>query len=470
MPSLIGLYDTVTGESAKVDENRRLFINLPEDAAAAGFAKIISTNGNSISVTENGAVLVSTDSVAFFEQVDGSTLNTNVWTTSVSTMAVAQAAGYITLNSAASVSANAYAILTSIKNIPLYGTLPVKVSINALIPILPEANATVELGIGLAATTAAPTDGAFFRWNASGQFCGVISTSGVESQLVFSGTYTDANGDSVVVPPVITDSEIYEITLVEDIVQFAIGDVLLGEVQVPAGLAYPTGSGRLPLFARVYNGATPPVTAPQVKIGQVVVAQQGMNQQKDWREILAELGRNSYQHPTTYGQTATHANSANPSSATLSNTAAGYTTLGGRYQFAAVSGAATDYALFGFQVPTGYQLKVYRCAVSTVNTGAAVAVTATILDWSVGVNASAVSLATVDGAGTWAPRRLPLGVQAFKLLDGIGQVATDILRTFDPPLVIDAGRFFHIILQMPVGTATISQVIRGDVMIEGVFE
>lgn len=467
----IQLFDSVTGETVKVDTNRRLNINLPEDAASAGFAKIISTDGNSIVVTENGALLTSMDSVAFFEQVDGSTVNTNVWSTSVSGMTMAQASGYITLNSGTAVTANAYAILNSIKNIPLYGTLPVKISINALVPILPEANATVELGIGAVATNAAPTDGAFFRWNTSGQFCGVISSGGAETVSVFSGTYTDADGDTIVVPPVINEAEIYEITIVEDLVQFAIGDVLLGEVQVPAGLAFPTSAGRLPLFARAYNGATPPVTAPQVKIGQVVVAQEGMNQQKDWREILAELGRNSYQHPLTYGQTANHVNSASPSSATLSNTAAGYTTLGGKFQFAAVGGAATDYALFGFQIPAGYQLKVYRCAISTVNTGAAVTVGATILDWAVGVNSSAVSLATSESPPTtWAPRRLPLGVQAFKLLDGIGQVAADLLRTFDPPLVIDSGRFFHVILQIPVGTATASQVIRGDVMIEGVFE
>ena len=38
-------------------------------------------------------------------------------------------------------------------------------------------------------------------------------------------------------------------------------------------------------------------------------------------------------------------------SAVLSNTAAGYTTLGGQFQFAALVGAETDYALFAFQVP-----------------------------------------------------------------------------------------------------------------------
>jgi hypothetical protein len=37
-------------------------------------------------------------------------------------------------------------------------------------------------------------------------------------------------------------------------------------------------------------------------------------------------------------------------------------------------------------------------------------------------------------------------------------------------MVVDGGRFFHIIVQVPVGTATVSQVIRGDVMVNGYFE
>lgn len=467
----IQLFDSVTGQTAEIDANRALAVGLPTDATDAGYVRMLDTEGKGISTTESGAVIVSQETVSLFEQVDGNALNTNVWTTSVSTLTVVQANGYITLNAAAGVNINSYAILSSIKYIALYGTLPLHVSINALVPQVPEANATVELGIGLCATTAAPTDGAFFRWNASGQFLAVVSSGGVETTHVLSGLYTDADGDTVTLPPVITDAEIYEIILVEDVVQFRVGDVLVAEVDVPAGIAYPTSSGRLPIFGRVYTGGTSPVVAPQLKIGQVVIAQQGMNQAKDWREIIAQLGRNSYQSPVTpFGQTANHTNSTNPSSATLLNTVAGYTTLGGRFQFAALAGAVTDYALFAYQVPAGYQLTIYRTSISCVNTGVANAVTATILDWALGINASAVSLATADGAGTWAPRRIPLGMQSFKVGDLVGQVTPDMMRTFDPPLVVDGGRYMHVILQIPIATGTVSQVIRGDVFIDGFFE
>lgn len=168
--------------------------------------------------------------------------------------------------------------------------------------------------------------------------------------------------------------------------------------------------------------------------------------------------------PTDASQTANHANSTSPSSASLSNTAAGYATLGGRYQFAAPGGAATDFALFGFQVPAGFRAVITGVTITTVNTGAAVATTATILDWSLGIKSTAVSLATAS------LRRVPLGVQGFIVGAAIGAVAAEIDRKFDPELVVEDGEFVHVIVQVPVGTATGSQVVRGDVMVHGYFE
>jgi hypothetical protein len=178
------------------------------------------------------------------------------------------------------------------------------------------------------------------------------------------------------------------------------------------------------------------------------------------------------------GFTANYANSAAPASATLSNTAAGYTTLGGQFQFAAVAGAETDYALFAYQVPApsaaaaGKNLVIRGVRIETANTGAAVGATATLLQWGLGVGSTAVSLATADSAtaGTRAPRRIPLGLQSFPAASSIGTIAPDIDVNLDAPLYVAAGTFVHIILKMPVGLATASQVIRGTVMINGFWE
>jgi hypothetical protein len=169
-------------------------------------------------------------------------------------------------------------------------------------------------------------------------------------------------------------------------------------------------------------------------------------------------------------QNANHANSTSPSSATLSNTAAGYTTLGGRWQFAAPAGASTDFALFAFQVPATHRLIIKGICISAVNTGAAVGATPTILDWALGIGSTAVSLATTDSAPVFGPRRLPLGMQSFLASAAIGAQSPDIYRTFEQGLVGAAGTFVHLILQVPVGASTASQVIRGDAMFDARFD
>lgn len=187
--------------------------------------------------------------------------------------------------------------------------------------------------------------------------------------------------------------------------------------------------------------------------------------QKTWREYMSGLGRTTLVAPAGT-QTANHANSTSPTSASLSNSTPGYTTLGGRYQFAATGSAATDFTLFGYTVPTGYTLYVSGVSISTLNTGAAVATTATVLDWSVATSTSA-DLGAASGA---TAKRVTVGTQGFIVGAAIGVAANDVNRTFDPPLKVPAASIFHVIVQVPVGTATGSQVIRGDVLVNGWFE
>lgn len=454
--------DGVSGTQAlKVNTNNEAQVALTSTINDAGYVKISDANNNPFYATENGAMVASLDGIILFEQVDGSALNTNVWNTSTDTMTITQSGGFITLNANSTTTANKYAILSSVKNIPLYGKLPLKVSWNVKVPVQPQSNLTIEIGIGSVATNASPTDGAFFRWNPATQFVAVINNAGTE--IISTPAITP--------PPTNNDIVLLEIVLVEDIVQFYMDDIIVSQLNVALGQAYPTNAGRLPVFARVYNSGSIPATAPQISIGQCLVVQQAMNQNKQWADTLSALGRGAYQSPVTpFGQNANHTNSTSPSSATLANTTAGYSTLGGKWQFAALAAAVTDFALFAFLVPTGYQLYVSAVSISSVITGAAIGLSGTLLDWSVGVNSTAVSLATTDSATTNAPRRIPIGIQGFPTLTAIGVVGNDISRIFPTPLVVDSGRYFHIILQIPIGLATGSQIIRGDVMINGYFE
>lgn len=169
-------------------------------------------------------------------------------------------------------------------------------------------------------------------------------------------------------------------------------------------------------------------------------------------------------------QIANHANSTSPSSATLANATAGYATLGGRWQFAAVGGAATDYALFAYAVPATHRLWISGVDIYTINTGAAVATSAHIFDWSLGINGTAIDLGTTDSGATYATRRITLGMQGLLSGAAIGAAAEPIKAKFDQPLAVEPSRYVHIILQMPVATATGSQVIRGNCNVRGWFE
>src|SRR5882672_7686581 len=348
----------------------RLQINLPTDPAVAGAVRIVDSDGNPILTTENGAVSVSQDTILFRDQVEGSALNTNLWMTSVSGLTLAQASGYINVNAGAAVTANAYAVLTSIKYFPMYSYLPLRVTFNAMTPNVPQSNAVMELGIGLVAGKDAPTDGAFFRWNGSAEFRCVINDGGVETQ------------SAALTPPAANEAEIFEIVIVEDLVQFFVGDVLVAAVQVPAGQPFPTNNGRLPIFARTYNGGSAPAAAPVLQIGQVIVVQEGAIQNRPWAEFLASIGMGGYQLPVSpFTQTAQWANSAAPSAATLSNTAAGYATKGGRFIFNAPAAAETDFALFAWQNTTGYQEFIAGIKIDTTSIGAAAGITASLIEW-----------------------------------------------------------------------------------------
>lgn len=454
-----------SADLADVTAAKELKTALTANPLAAGYVKMATTGyGGPVVSTVDGHLAVSNgETIMFYDQVDGSAVNSNLWTTTTTTQTVAQAGGLITLNNSGITTVSTASQITSIKQIPLYGSLPVLFQAGAIVNAgAGQANSVMELGFGLASGTAAPTDGVFFRYNAVGELVGVINYAGVETT---TSPFT--------LPPV-NEMVNYVIIVDSGQVGFATG----GELKMlpfPTSQPFPVSTARQPVFMRTYNTASAPGTAPKIQLGRVMVIQGVISMERDWAVTLVSLGRGAYQSPTAFTQAANHANSTAPTSATLSNTAAGYATLGGRWQFAAVAGAATDYALFGYAVPVGYQLFITSVAITSMVTGAAIATTPTVLDWSLGLNASAVSLATADGATTWAPRRIPLGMQGFPLTAptgpaGIGDSAPEITRMFPTPLVVDSGRYCHVIVSVPVGTATASQVFRGTVMINGYFE
>jgi hypothetical protein len=444
----------------------------------AGYRTLQDKYGTGQQFTGFGYNMMSVERLAFFDTIEGAALNTNKWATSVSTMTVTQAGGFINLNPTNSAVSGAYAILQSIEQFWLTGCIPLHFHevILASLWNLP-ANTVFEYGWMTCATTAAPTDGVFVRAFNSG------GVSKVQLVASFGGVETVSDMKPAFVPTAGVANDwvlnIYgDYATVSYVPPGGTEHISIGRVDQAAGQPALTSANRQPKTLRVYNSGVPGSGgSATLKLGQISVQNRNANFDEPFASKMVSNGLGLYQSPvTTFAQIQNWTNSTEPAAATLSNTAAGYTTLGGQYAFAAPAGAATDFALFGFQVPAGYQAFITDIAITAMNgalnggaVGATVATTPTTLQWALGVNASAVSLATADGAGTWAPRRCALGSHGFAIGAVVGQKDTDIVRVFGAPKVIDGGRWLHVICRVPIGTATANQIIRGTVDVGGYF-
>lgn len=384
------------------------------------------------------------------------------WNQSILTQTVTVGAGAITLNASGITTVNTYSTLMTVGKFRGYSDGALYMHARARPNNLPQTNALSELGLANALTNATPTDGAFFRWTASGGFECVNNRGSAETST--SMTAPTADTYSLFAIEVWGDKQVC---------RYVTPPLVPVETTMSLAAGAPSAFNESPSgFMRIVNGAVAPAAAPQLLVGLFEVNLKVLDIDRPSQTTAAISGLGAAYLPTTGAQAANHANSTSPTSATLSNTAAGYATLGGRYQFAAPVGAATDFALFGYQVPVSYRLIVTGVHITACNTGAAVATTATMLDWGFAVGSTAVSLATTDAIAaspTSAPRRVPLGMQGFIVGAGIG-VCVESHFPLASPEVIESGRFFHVTLQVPVGTATASQVIRGDVFIDSHWE
>lgn len=458
-----------SGVIAEVNTDREVLIAPTQTSEKSGFMSLVSEKGvypngdrvmKELECSEDYRLRAEVDTLWLYDYPLGTAVNTRKWKTVLTTQTLTIAGARYELNSSGITTVNTGSMLQSWRVVPFYKANTTYVEFNVNWTAAPVANWFAEWGVSNAATAiAAATDGVFFQITA-GQFRGVCRNASVE-------TYVDLG---LVLEEGVVHDFVIEIT--QGIVRFWHEGDLLGSVTVPNAQFGATSQPTLPVMVRTYNGAVAPSVAIKLQCSAIQSSNGGADVNRLWPTQQAGMGNSAVQAPSgsTVGQTGNYANSAAPASATLSNTAAGYTTLGGQFQFAAVAGAETDYALFGYQVPAGQTLVIRGIWIDTMNTGAAVATTATWLQWALGVGASAVSLATADGAATKSSARIALGNQVFPIASAIGAQATRIDVNLDAPLVVNATEFVHVILKMPLGTATASQVVRGVVGINAYFE
>lgn len=385
------------------------------------------------------------------------------WLAPATTMTVTYATTSGALvNAGASAAASVNAALISMAAVPKYQKSPVMSRHRARI-IKGGANAIADWGLS---TSQAPgpavlANGLVFLYGADGTLKPTIyynSAVGVQGADFAASVLTDRY-------------YVWDIVFDDDSATFTVQDPNTGTIINEQTLnisQLASRMGQLPYFfshARCYQTATAGTgAATQLYVSDATALLIDTDMNRAWPHTQAINGCGSVVNPTVaMVQLENYANSAAPTSATLSNTAAGYTTLGGQWQFAAPAGAETDYALFGYQVPTGVKLVVTGIRIETLNNGAVVATTATVLQWFAGVDGTAVTLAANNF-------RKSLGLQGFGVGAVVGALAAPIDCRFGTPLVTNSGRFFHLGVKVPIGTATGGQIIRGTAQIEGYFE
>ena len=476
-----------TAGKANVTANYDLNVVTPQVELNAGFVQVSSEVDSGIvtgtrtvlpmEISDDYRVRVGLDQSIFNSSFEGTTLFTHQYTYAQNIMTFTQTGGYFIINNGNSVTNLHYVNFATRRTFTLFGTYPVYFD-----SWLKEANETAtgvisEWGIGIApASTAAPTEGVFFRRNESGVLKAVVSYNGTETEEVI---------DTSNIPPrtgigsfSAAEANHYLLVIHNDIINFWINDVLVSSIPCPGTQPTPTMSTSQPLMYRVRNTGTPSA-GRRLEIGFINVTLGDQNSTKPWPHVLCGAGGGAYQTQpgTAAGQTANWANSTAPALATLSNTAASYSTLGGQYRFAANATNETDWALFAYQNPTGTvnlpakTLYITGIRISKMVVTAAAAVNPTMFFWACAAGSSAVSLATTDSTTSSSPKRIPLGVQNFLASAPIGTGADGFDLDFDhSPLVVPAGTFFHVILKQLNGAATATLEWRGQVTVLGYFE
>jgi hypothetical protein len=414
----------------------------------------------------DGTLPTSDDSLMLYDSVEGAAVDTNKWIQTTTTQTIAQATGAITFNSGSSVATTTGAMHVSHRFFPFIhrSAIAFRTRVRTTAHF---ANNQLQMGFGAptGVTAVAVTNGAFWRKDGSGQWLPVIAINGTE---ILGAVISDATFRAAVPA---TDYAIFAVFLEETRatfhIQTSLGVLVTSQVVDFTAASTSFSATHIQAFHHCVNtGATG--TAVQMLVSGTSVFATDAISQRPWNTTLTGMGYGALTSPTAYTQLANYANSAAPASATLANTTAGYTTLGGQFQWVAVAGAETDYALFAFTVPSPYTFYMTGIKLSTWNMGAAAAATPTLLQWGLGFNSSAVSLAT---GAPYTPMRQTIGSQQLVASAAIGiSFAPDIIWTPPTPQPIHAGRIFHIILKSLVSAATASEIIRGVAMVDGYFE
>jgi hypothetical protein len=383
------------------------------------------------------------------------------------TMTITWVGGFMNTNAISSTGSGNACLIQTYRHFPMQGAGGIYCETSVAFTSTPVTNSTIDFGLYLPGATGAatPLDGIYFRVNSAG-VTGVVNNNGTEQTQLLPFTYV-AN-------------TVYKflIAISQADVEFWIDDVLYAIIQKPAGAGASMYSASNPWAIRQHNTGVPsgPISA---KVSNYHISFADMDNVRLWASNKSGQAMSgvAYSSGGPAGQTANNVLNTVPGTATLTaSTAPATNNLGGSFVFAAPAGTENDFPLFAFLNPasttsiTGRNLVVRGIWIDTWNQVVAVATTPTIMQFSAAVGSTATSLATVDAASTRLPKRIHLGVHSYVVGAAVGYAPPRIDCNLDAPLVIEPGSYFHIILRIPVGTATATETFRGAVGVNAYWE
>lgn len=475
--------DSVTGTGSEVTTNREIRVIGPNTTDGNGNPSVSGNYSNQVFEADSGSVTggptqkqgdisanyrqrVGIDTLLFNDQFNGTAINSSIWTSVLTTFTTSVSGGFLVLNSGNVTTANAVARLSSYRGFPAYGSYPLQLEIEAIYASSAvQANTVTEIGFGFATGTSAPTDGAFFRYNASGEFRCVIAYNSSESQ------------SAAITAPSINARHHYVIVIGNDYVEFWVDNVMMANLPVPVGNGMAVLNQNTPILLRTYNGASTPSSGVQIKVANVNVSLGDMNCLKDWGHIQCGMMGHLSQGQTgmTMGSTALYVNSANPTVAVPTNTTAALGVgLGGNFWSTNSLAVNTDGIISSYQVPAASAsspqktLYITRVRIDTV-VQTVLAGGPEILQWGIAFGHTAVSLATTETVTSKAPRRIALGFQAFAASAAVGVQGSQIVCDLDSPIVIQPGEFIQTIYKN-IGTVGTSGTLAHTISFGGYWE
>lgn len=385
--------------------------------------------------------------------------------TGVTTMTSALSGGFLTLNAGNATVAGNYISYSTHRHFRVRGTSPLYIEVTSNPTVLPITNQVIEFGLFQPVAGVQPTDGVWFQLTSAG-LIGVMAYNGIITQ---SGVLHQP-GEILV-----GDNTTYLITINQGYVEFWLDDVLHGEIAVPAGQSTPFLTDSLPLTLQQRNSGTVAASPQaQFRVGDISITSGDIASNKSWASQMCGMGQMGYQGQSggTMGTTAALPNATAATTVTgaaLAQATSLATGLGGQVGITAgvpgVDGAVTSFLNpVGSVTQPPRNLTITGIKIAAVNIGAAVATTPTVIQWSLGFGATALTLATAEAQTVTAVsaksyRRIPLGFSSFVVGAAIGQQAPDITMKFDSPVVVHPGEYVACVAKFIQGTATASQVI-----------